>query len=328
MALYITIIILGIALLTVSLRYMLLCRELKHTQKQLREIAQDLGQNRILRQQTRQKETEPLLEEINRILKNIREQRAEDYKKEREFQKQIAQISHDLRTPLTSMIGYLRLMDQSSLSREEREDIAVVERKAQALQRLITQFYDYSKARDEDLKLELKETDAARLLREKVLDSWREMEERKLDVELELPEEAVFVMADKDALERVFANLLQNCGRYAKTKLRIELRKDEQHVVILFANDTSDFAGKQMQTETIPSAGQTTEAVQNGRKQTVQNELEKLFERFYVRDSARTQGASGLGLSIARGLTEKMGGTLTAEMQRPGWLQFVLVLRR
>lgn len=301
MALYITIIILGIALLTVSLRYMLLCRELKHTQKQLREIAQDLGQNRILRQQTRRKETEPLLEEINRILKNIREQRAEDYKKEREFQKQIAQISHDLRTPLTSMIGYLRLMDQSSLSQEEREDIAIVERKAQALQRLITQFYDYSKARDEDLKLELKKIDAARLLREKVLDSWRELEERKLDVDLELPEEAVVVLADADALERVFANLLQNCGRYAETELRIGLRREERKVVILFANDTTDLSG--------------------------QDSLEKLFERFYVKDSARTQGASGLGLSIARGLTEKMGGTLTAEIPRPGWLQFVLELR-
>ncbi len=204
------------------------------------------------------------------------------------------------------MIGYLRMLDQSGLSQEEKEDLAVIERKAQALQRLITQFYDYSKARDEDLKLELTCVDAARLLREKMLEQWKELEERNLEVELEIPEDAVMATANLDALERIYANLLQNCSRYAKTRLRVSLQKESQRVRIVFGNDTMDFS--------LPKG-------ENGA------ELEKLFERFYVKDTARTQGASGLGLSIARGLTEKMGGQLTARMAREGWLQFELVLK-
>ncbi len=306
MAAYVMIMVLVIVLAAVGLRYALLCRELKRTQKQLEEMAGNLNQNRILRQDTSLQELEPLLEVMNRLLKDIRRQRAADHKRETEFQQQIAQISHDLRTPLTSMIGYLRMLDQSGLSQEEKEDLAVIERKAQALQRLITQFYDYSKARDEDLKLELTCVDAARLLREKMLEQWKELEERNLEVELEIPEDAVMATANLDALERIYANLLQNCSRYAKTRLRVSLQKESQRVRIVFGNDTMDFS--------LPKG-------ENGA------ELEKLFDRFYVKDTARTQGASGLGLSIARGLTEKMGGQLTARMAREGWLQFELVLK-
>lgn len=307
MAAYVMIMVLVIVLAAVGLRYALLCRELKRTQKQLEEMAGNLNQNRILRQDTSLQELEPLLEVMNRLLKDIRRQRAADRRRETEFQQQIAQISHDLRTPLTSMIGYLRMLDQGGFSREEKEDLAVIERKAQALQRLITQFYDYSKARDEDLKLELTCVDAARLLREKMLEQWKELEEKNLEVRLEIPEEAVLVTASPDALERVYANLLQNGIRYAKTKLCIGLEKEAQQVMIVFGNDTTAFS--------LPKG-------EGGA------ELEKLFERFYVKDTSRTQGASGLGLAIARGLAEKMGGRLTARMPREGWLQFELVLKR
>ncbi|MGI6019689.1 MAG: sensor histidine kinase [Marvinbryantia sp.] len=307
MAVYMIIIVLGILLAAVGLRHILLCREIKHTQKQLEEIALDLNQNRILRQETSLRELETLTEVMNGMLKDIRRQRAADHKREAEFQQQIAQISHDLRTPLTSMIGYLCMLDQSGLSQEEKEDLAVIERKAQALQRLISQFYDYSKARDEDLKLELTCVDATRLLREKMLEQWKELEERNLEVELEIPEDTVMATANLDALERIYANLLQNCSRYAKTRLRVSLQKESQQVKIIFGNDTMDFS--------LPEG-------ENGA------ELEKLFERFYVKDTARTQGASGLGLSIARGLTEKMGGQLNARMPREGWLEFELVLKR
>ena len=127
MAAYVMIMVLVIVLAAVGLRYALLCRELKRTQKQLEEMAGNLNQNRILRQDTSLQELEPLLEVMNRLLKDIRRQRAADHKRETEFQQQIAQISHDLRTPLTSMIGYLRMLDQSGLSQEEKEDLAVIE---------------------------------------------------------------------------------------------------------------------------------------------------------------------------------------------------------
>lgn len=311
MGIYIIIILAVSFILVLGLRYVLICRELKHMQKELKEIEQDFSQNRILRQEVLLRETEPLTEEINRMIKKIRRLRTEDFKREKEFQEQIAQISHDLRTPLTSMIGYLRLMDQNNFSAEEKEDLAVIERKAQALQRLITQFYDYSRVRDEEFKLELIAVDAVRLLREKILDSWKELEERKLDIELVLPDKAVFILANTDALERVYTNLLQNAGRYAKTKIHVELHEEDEQIRIIWENDTEDFSGEGIR----------------GSSQEEMAELEKLFERFYVKDAARTQGSSGLGLSIARRLTEKMGGTLTVRMPRGGWLQFELTLK-
>ena len=195
------------------------------------------------------------------------------------------------------------LIDEDSLSEEDRESLAVVIRKAYSLKKLTTQFYDLSRLTAGDFPVELKKVDISRKLRETVLDSYGELKKKELKVWPNIPDEAVFAMADEDALERIFLNLLQNAGRYAKSELRIYLLEGRERVTVVMENDTEYL-------DTL--------------------EVDALFERFYTADSSRSEGSTGLGLPIAKYLAQEMGGELLAGMEKEdnrNWLRLQLTLK-
>ena len=284
-------------------RYILLKKAVRESAKELHEISEDLEQNRILKLASPHPDLEELLGEINENLETIRRARVRYEEKERTLQKQIENVSHDLRTPLTAILGFLDLIDEGSLSEEDRESLAVVIRKAHSLKKLTAQFYDLSRLTAGDFPVELKRVDIGRKLRETVLDSYGELKKRELKVWPDIPDEAVFAMADEDALERIFLNLLQNAGRYAKSELRIYLLEGRERVTVVMENDTEHL-------DTL--------------------EVDALFERFYTADHSRSEGSTGLGLPIAKYLAQEMGGELLAGMKKEdngNWLRLQLTLR-
>ena len=284
-----------------AVRFFLLKRSLKMAAAELKGIAQNLEENRVLKLEAADRDLEEFLAEINRALSEIRREKNEFARREQEFKKQIENISHDLRTPLTSILGYLKLMDVQNMPEEERESLDTVRRKAEALSRLIGQFYDYSRVTSEDYLPELKEMDLGRLLRETVLDSWREIEERQLEFTFHIPEGPVMIWGNENGAERIIRNLLQNAGRYAGRFLEITLREGADRVVMTFENDVSDFA---------------------------QEDADRLFQRFCVKDPSRNEQGTGLGLTIAKTLAEKMGGDMRAELVREDRLRFTVEWKR
>lgn len=294
--LYIVIVMLVIFILLTAYfyaRYRLLCRAIKKADKDLKSIIKNIDENQIIKQEEPNKELENLLATINDSLKAIRSERIIYEKREKEFQKQIENISHDLRTPLTSILGYLKILDQSGLEQEDKEALAIIQRKAYLLQRLISQFYDFSRLTSEDYVLEMEQIDIARLLRETVIDYYQELSVKNLEIDLDIPEHPIFVEANSNAMERVFLNLLQNACRYAESKLKIGIEQSKDEVTVSFENNVTDFS---------------------------EDDLNSIFERFYMRDNARSDGASGLGLTIAKHLVEKMHGMLEAELKDEKWL--------
>lgn len=294
--LYIVIVMLVVFILLTAYfyaRYRLLCRAIKKADKDLKSIIKNIDENQIIKQEEPNKELENLLATINDSLKAIRSERIIYEKREKEFQKQIENISHDLRTPLTSILGYLRVLDQSGLEQEDKEALSIIQRKAYLLQRLISQFYDFSRLTSEDYVLEMEQIDIARLLRETVIDYYQELSVKNLQIDLDIPEHPILVEANSNAMERVFLNLLQNACRYAESELKIGIEQSKDEVTISFENNVTDFS---------------------------EDDLNSIFERFYMRDNARSEGASGLGLTIAKHLVEKMKGTLEAELKDEKWL--------
>ena len=285
-----------------SLYFFLRCRTMagavRQTNRALKEISGELEANRVLKLPAPDREMEELLVTINDALRKIREQHLEYAKREQEFQRQIENISHDLRTPLTSMIGYLDIMDKTALDPEDREALEVVKRKARFLQQLVGQFYELSRFSGEDYTPRVEHVDIARLLRETIVDYYPELTARNLLVDINIMEGPVNVRADQDGLERVFQNLLQNVCRYAGRELSVRLDREGGRAVISFTNDAEGMSEE--------TAG-------------------RLFVRFYTADSSRNQGSTGLGLTIAKCLTEKMGGTLTAAKEGK-YLKFILTL--
>ena len=300
--LYIVIVMLVIFILLTAYfyaRYRLLCRAIKTADKDLKSIIKNIDENQIIKQEEPNKELENLLATINDSLKAIRSERIIYEKREKEFQKQIENISHDLRTPLTSILGYLRLLDQSGLEQEDKEALAIIQRKAYLLQRLISQFYDFSRLTSEDYVLEMEQIDIARLLRETVIDYYQELSVKNLHIDLDITEHPILVEANSNAMERVFLNLLQNACRYAESELKIGIEQSKDEVTISFENNVTDFSD---------------------------DDLNSIFERFYMRDNARSDGASGLGLTIAKHLVEIMKGMLEAELKDEKWLRLKIKL--
>ena len=263
-------------------RFFLLKKAMKEANREFRDILKDIQQNQILHMEMPDKELENMAQSVNQALEQIRTERQEYEKRERAFQSEIENISHDLRTPLTVILGYLKLMP-------DMEMVETIERKAKTMQRLVTDFYDLSRLSARDYEVEIKETDAGRILRESLMDSYHILEKCALELEAEIPEHIIEVLGDASALERIFLNLIQNAGRYAQSFLHVFVREQKQQVWICFEND----------------AFNVTEA-----------DVEHLFERFYRKDRARTQEGTGLGLTVAKQLAEAMEAKLTAELIR------------
>lgn len=303
-----------------TVKYCMVKRCLKQAEQELTEIVQEPGENRFLLAACPSREAERLFAQINNYIQLQQRERINWQRQERQLREQIENISHDLRTPLTAILGYLELVDRHKLSEEDQEALAVVERKSRYLQRLISNFYDLSRLERADIQLELKPVEITRLIRETVLAYYPELTEKHLEVELMLPETAVMILGNREALERILQNMLQNALRYARSIFRIRVYDSRQ---------TETAAGTGGNTaEMQPGAEETFRAGQqsmtdggeyricidfcNDTDRLTQSDIPHLFERFYTADSARPSGSTGLGLTISRLLAETMGGRASA----------------
>ena len=264
-----------------AVRFFLLRRSIKDITADLGGINVQIEQNNILRLPSPDRQLEELLNAINDTLVAVRSERADYLAREREFRSQIESISHDLRTPLTVIIGYLRL-------KPERDDTYdVVLRKALSMQKLVSQFYDYSRIISGDYPIKLSDTDMCRIVRETFADNCFLFEEKGLSVAARFSGQPAFIYADGGALERVVANILQNASRYAHKFFAINFSAENGYASARFYNDAADMT---------------------------EEELSRIFDRFYMADGSRSAGGTGLGLTIAKNLASQMKGRLTAEL--------------
>ena len=271
-----------------AFRYFSLLYAMKKTEEEIREIQQDLTQNQMLHLPVPSLALGRLLGAFNKVLGEIREERMDYERREKAFQKQIENISHDLRTPLTVILGYLKMLKkhpQAGISQDPElaDTLGILEQKAERMNALVNQFYEYSRLCAGDFEMEMEKTDLSRVLRESLMENFRILEEAHLKVEADLPSHPLWIMGNQPALERIFLNMFQNGGRYAESIFQIAVKEENQEIFISFTNDT-----KKLSPEDLP----------------------RLFDRFYIQDSARSQGGTGLGLTVARSLAEEMGGTL------------------
>lgn len=228
---------------------------------------------------------------INRELKQLRKERLRLQQGDQELKNAVTNIAHDLRTPLAAISGYLELMEAVPTDEKGHRYLAVIRERTEALKRLTEELFQYSvvtSARD-DLKpanLSLKSE-----LEIALVGAYGMLSERGIAPEILMPEADVKRTLDHTALQRIFSNILSNTARYSDGDLTVILSESGE---ILFQNRASGLS---------------------------QVEADRLFGRFYTVENAK--GSTGLGLSIARQLTERMGGSIQAEWQN-GNLSIVL----
>lgn len=269
-------------------RLLILKKAMKKASRELREISLELDENRLVKMPVPEKELEEFLEAINQNLEAIRAERRNHQQEELKLKEQIENISHDLRTPLTAILGYLKMIDTEQMDLEYRNYLQTAIKKSYTLQNLTAQFYELSRVNAENFHLKLEPVNVVRILKETCLEHYGLFEKEQLKINMSLKENSFVISGEEEALKRVFSNLIQNTIRYAKSELNIQVEPglDGETVKLIFSNDIE-----------------------------AEQELadpERLFDRFYMQEQSRTYGGTGLGLTISKSLVEHMNGTIHA----------------
>ncbi|TYP76514.1 sensor histidine kinase [Paenibacillus methanolicus] len=267
-------------------------RQLKRTVDEITEKIAD-----IIAQETAEKVLVPtgletlqrLLVQVNRLL-DYNQKVIADYAKAKDSQrKMISNMSHDLKTPLTVILGYAEKLNQpKTLTREDETQIMRrLNDKVNALIGLINQFFDLVKLESEDYDIPLGKISLSEVSRQSVLEFYDLLSSRNLRVELDIPERPFYILGNEQALQRILSNLISNSIRYGSEGgvLGVTVREEGEYVAV----DVWD-RGKGI----------------------AEIHQERVFDRLYTLDDARNlqfQG-SGLGLSISKRLTEEMKGTI------------------
>ena len=250
--------------------------------------------NTLIAISSRDKAMRSLADAINRQLRILRTQRHRFNQGDRDLKNAVTNISHDLRTPLTAICGYLDLLEQEDLSENAARYADIIRSRTEMLSRLTEELFRYSVILAAEHPQALPEPVSVNsILEESIAAFYTDFHGQGITPSFRIPEFPVTRKLDPSALSRMFSDLLSNALKYSSGDLEIVLSQTGE---ILFAN----------------TAPNLTE-VQAGR----------LFDRFYTVESAKT--STGLGLSIARTLVEQMGGSISAEYKNHRlWIRIVL----
>lgn len=264
--------------------------------KAARELAESFadrlitGTNTLLDLPCRDKEMLRLAHSLNMQLRKLREERHRFCQGDAELKHAIMNISHDLRTPLTAICGYLDLLKREELTEEAKRYLSVIENRTTVLKQLTEELFSYS------IILSAAEIKKETVVLNDVLEEglaayYAAFRQRNITPEIQMPEKKVVRQLDRKLLSRIVANLLSNVLKYSDGDLEVLLEETGE---IVFINTASQL-----------------DEILAGR----------LFDRFYTVETGRN--ATGLGLSIARTLAEQMGGRMKAQY-RDGKLMIYL----
>lgn len=200
----------------------------------------------------------------------------------------ITNLSHDIRTPLTSLDGYFQLLVQSDSEQERQHYLEVIQNRLQSLKDMLEELFTYTKLQDAEYTLELTRMDRTQCVCETAFSFYDAFQDRSVTSQADFTEERLFIDGNEQAVRRIVQNILKNALMHGKSLISLALFRTDGEVCFRCENDVEH-------PEEI--------------------DIEQVFSRFYKADSARTRVSSGLGLSIAKGLAEKMNGTITAALQ-------------
>ncbi len=282
---YITIAVI-IVLLYVFIRFYLLKQEIKNVTKQLHLLNNNATEKKIDIRYF-DKNFERLAKEINCQIDVTKKANAEKRLTENELKQAISHISHDIRTPMTSILGYIQFLESDEVTPEMRKEYtSIIKKSAQRLKVLLEDFFELSIIEQADYPVKVEKIQLNQLVSEVLLGLYEEFHQRNLEPEININTD-VTIMADPSAVKRVIENLLVNAVKHANGNVSITL-------------------------EQLHTSAQLT--ISNSADQLSELDVNHMFDRFYKVDQTRTGKGTGLGLPIAKSLMEKMGGGLTAEL--------------
>ena len=281
------------------------CFVIRRVKKQIREMSDTLedikngnGNRRILSET--HEIVAPLVYEINEIIVSYENRITEFCQTEETNRQLMTSLSHDVRTPLTTLIGYLDAAHKGIVTGKERDDyIETARRKAHDLKDYIDVLFDWFKLNSNEFAMDIKIIEAAEFTRNILIDWIPIFEDKQIDYCIDIPEQPFRVNLDPDAYMRILNNLIQNVIAHSHAdKIEISLTKQNNDMKILVSDNGVGIE---------------------------KSDLKHIFERLYKCDKGRSEKGSGLGLAITHQLAEKMNGSISVESTQGKGTTFTLL---
>lgn len=273
-------------LIVLLIIFILKTKEINRLTLELKKLNSE-GKIEKLRLSLPNKNIENLIVEINTLIDDKRKMENIYKGKDMELREAIANMSHDLRTPLTSIMGYVYLLNDDKLDKEERKEyLKIIEKRSAVLNDLITNFYGLSRIQAEQYEIKLEPVNLELVLGEIIAAFYETLDYKFGEPEINIEEGLGPVLADKQALNRIFTNLIENIIKHGEGEVKISLKKKNKYIVMEFSNKAEDLESK---------------------------DVNRIFEKFFTKDRMRTGQNTGLGLAIVKLLVEKQGQKIEAK---------------
>lgn len=291
------VIIILIIVIIILLTYLFLCHnEIKHISKEI-DIIKDLNSNTLIHSKYNLKIINNLIYKINNLLTESKNIKIVYGNKNKSLMKMMTNISHDLRTPLTSALGYIDIILKSDLSEEEKKrDLITIEKRLRRLEELISSFFEFSKIISINKRPTLEKINLTSVLEESVIAFYDDYKKNNREILLDCNQRKIIINSNKMLLTRIFENLIGNAYKHSNSDLSIKVEIANK-VKIIFSNELLD--------DDV--------------------DVDKIFDEFYTVDISRTKEGTGLGLAIAKEFTRQLNGKIYAE-KRKGQIKIIIEL--
>lgn len=273
-------------LIVLLIIFILKTKEINRLTLELKKLNRE-GKIEKLRLSLPNKNIENLIAEINTLIDDKRKMENIYKEKDIELREAIANMSHDLRTPLTSIMGYVYLLNDDKLDKEERKEyLKIIEKRSLVLNDLITNFYGLSRIQADQYEIKFESVNLELVLGEIIAAFYETLDYKFGEPEINIEEGLGPVLGDKQALNRIFTNLIENIIKHGEGEVKISLKKKNKYIVMEFSNKAEELEPK---------------------------DVNRIFEKFFTKDRMRTGQNTGLGLAIVKLLVEKQGQKIEAK---------------
>lgn len=224
---------------------------------------------------------------LNDLMIEKREEKKNYQEKEKIISETYTSLSHDIRTPLTSLDGYFQLLEQCNNPQEQKKYIAIIQERIGSLKDMLEELFTFTKLKNESYQIQIEPCFINRVLKDTVFSYYEDWHNSGIEPEFEITDEPLYMKGNIQALKRVIQNVVKNVLEHGEKKIKIVLRREENQICIKISNDV---------------------------KNPEQINVSRVFERFYKADTVRSKNSTGLGLSIAREFVLRMNGSVQAEL--------------
>ena len=238
-----------------------------------------------------------LSDRLNDLLELRRKEKQYYQEKETLIADTYTNLSHDIRTPLTSLDGYFQLMEACENVEEQRRSLSIIHERIHSLNEMLEELFMFTKLKNESYRLELTSCCINRILKETVFSYYDDWVRREIQPDIQITEEQLYIDGNKQGLSRIIQNVIKNGLDHGEKKIRIVLKREQNQAVLRISNQVT--ASEQI-------------------------DIEHVFDRFYKADAARSKTSTGLGLSIAREFVRRMNGEIGAKVEEN---EFIVEMR-